>query len=184
MVRHGLKTIHEDRVVTRLGESVFHSGLLSPEAMDATIRVLRRFRRACQKYGADRVRVVATSALRDARNSAALVAWVYSAIGWKVEIISGLEEGRLIHLGVLTNSRVAAADSLLIDLGGGSCELTVSERGHIREMVSLPLGAVRLTRSSSCMTLPGKQKSSGCARTLPKKLSRSANESRPRRYHP
>ena len=146
IVHHGLKTIHEDRVVTRLGESVFHSGLLSPEAMDATVRVLRRFRRACQKYGADRVRVVATSALRDARNSAALVAWVYSAIGWKVETISGLEEGRLIHLGVLTNSRVAASDSLLIDLGGGSCELTVSEHGHIRDMVSLPLGAVRLTQ--------------------------------------
>jgi exopolyphosphatase/guanosine-5'-triphosphate,3'-diphosphate pyrophosphatase len=146
IVHHGLKTIYEDRVVTRLGESVFRSGLLSPAAMDATIRVLRRFRRASQKYGADRVRVVATSALRDARHAAALVAWVYSAIGWKVETISGLEEGRLIHLGVLTNSHVAASDSLLIDLGGGSCELTVSEHGHIRAMVSLPLGAVRLTQ--------------------------------------
>jgi len=139
IVHHGLKTIYEDRVVTRLGESVFRSGLLSPAAMDATIRVLRRFRRASQKYGADRVRVVATSALRDARHAAALVAW-------KVETISGLEEGRLIHLGVLTNSHVAASDSLLIDLGGGSCELTVSEHGHIRAMVSLPLGAVRLTQ--------------------------------------
>jgi len=59
IVHHGLKTIYEDRVVTRLGESVFRSGLLSPAAMDATIRVLRRFRRASQKYGADRVRVVA-----------------------------------------------------------------------------------------------------------------------------
>ncbi len=87
-----------------------------------------------------------TSALREASNSAAFLAWVQSAIGWKVETISGLEEGRLIHLGLLTNSRLSASDVLLIDLGGGSCELTVSKHGHIRDMFSLPLGAVRLTR--------------------------------------
>lgn len=146
IVHHRLKTIHEDRVVTRLGESVFRDGTLSPEAMDATIKVLRRFQRAVRSYGGDRVRVVATSALREAHNAAAFVAWAHSAIGWKVETISGLEEGRLIHLGVLTNSRLSASEVLLIDLGGGSCELTVSKRGHIGEMFSLPLGAVRLTR--------------------------------------
>jgi exopolyphosphatase/guanosine-5'-triphosphate,3'-diphosphate pyrophosphatase len=63
-----------------------------------------------------------------------------------VEVISGLEEGRLIHLGILASSRSSRGKMLLIDLGGGSCELTVSERGHIREMTSLPLGAVRLTQ--------------------------------------
>jgi exopolyphosphatase/guanosine-5'-triphosphate,3'-diphosphate pyrophosphatase len=93
----------------------------------------------------DQVRLVATSALRDARNAAAFIAWVYSATGWKVETISGLEEGRLIHLGILANTSLGASRALLIDLGGGSCELTLSEKGHIREMVSLPLGAVRLT---------------------------------------
>ncbi len=143
---HRLKTIHEDRVVTRLGESVFRFGVLAPEAMDSTITVLRRFHRSVQEHGAEQVRVVATSALRDARNASAFMAWVHAATGWKVEVISGLEEGRLIHLGILTNSRVSKGKMLLIDLGGGSCELTVSERGHIREMTSLPLGAVRLTQ--------------------------------------
>ena len=71
--------------------------------------------------------------------------WVRSATGWKVEIISGLEEARLIHLGLVSNLRVDSAPALMMDLGGGSCELTVSGRGHIRDMVSLPLGAVRLT---------------------------------------
>jgi exopolyphosphatase/guanosine-5'-triphosphate,3'-diphosphate pyrophosphatase len=70
---------------------------------------------------------------------------VHSATGWKVETISGLEEGRLIHLGILANTALGASRALLIDLGGGSCELTLSEKGHIRKMVSLPLGAVRLT---------------------------------------
>src|SRR6266576_5091744 len=129
--------IHEDREVTRLGESVFRSGFLSPDAIALTVKVLRRFHRAAQKAGADTVRVVATSALRDARNSRAFLEWVRSATGWRVEIISGLEEARLIHLGLVSTLRVNSSSVLMIDLGGGSCELTIANKGHIRETVSL-----------------------------------------------
>jgi len=145
LASHRLVEIHEDREVTRLGESVFRSGFLSPEAIALTVKVLRRFHRAAQRAGADTVRVVATSALRDARNSRAFLEWVRSATGWSVEIISGLEEARLIHLGLTSSLRVSPSAVLMIDLGGGSCELTISKRGHIQETVSLPLGAVRLT---------------------------------------
>ena len=140
-----LHAIHEDREVTRLGEGVFRCNFLSPESMAETVKVLRRFHRTAQRLGTDSVRVVATSALRDARNSQAFLEWVRSATGWTVEIISGLEEGRLIHLGLVANLRLSNSTVLMIDLGGGSCELTVSRRGHIRDTVSLPLGAVRLT---------------------------------------
>lgn len=146
VTNHRLKTLHEDREVTRLGESVFESGVVSPESMARTVRALRRFRRAVQAHSVERLRVVATSALRDARNQHAFLAWVHSATGWKVEIISGLEEGRLIHLGVVSNEPSARGRCMMIDLGGGSCEITLSENSAIREMVSLPLGAVRLTR--------------------------------------
>jgi len=145
LTAHRLTEIHEDREVTRLGESVFRSGFLSPEAIALTVKVLRRFHRACQRYGADSVRVVATSALRDARNSRAFLEWVRSATGWAVEIISGLEEARLIHLGLTSALRVNSSPVLMMDLGGGSCELTISRKGHIEETVSVPLGAVRLT---------------------------------------
>ena len=143
--RHRLTEIHEDREVTRLGESVFRNGFLSPEAIANTVKVLRRFHRAAQKIGVDAVRVVATSALRDARNSHAFLEWVRSATGWEVQIISGLEEARLIHLGLVSNIRMTASSLLMMDLGGGSCELTISGEGHIRSTISLPLGAVRLT---------------------------------------
>ena len=145
--RHGhrLRSIHEDREVTRLGEGVFRSGFLTPESMAETVKVLRRFHRATQQVVTDAVRVVATSALRDARNSQAFLEWVRSATGWRVEIISGVEEARLIHLGLVSSLPTGTSDSLMIDLGGGSCELTVSRGGHIRDTVSLPLGAVRLT---------------------------------------
>src|SRR3954453_22062437 len=145
LVRGRLETIHEDREVTRLGESVFRNGLLDPNAIAHTVKVLRRFHRATTNAGADAVRVVATSAMRDTRNAASFIEWVRSTTGWRVEIISGLEEGRLIHLGVVSNMRIATWPLLLLDLGGGSCELTISVDGEIRSMVSLPLGAVRLT---------------------------------------
>jgi exopolyphosphatase/guanosine-5'-triphosphate,3'-diphosphate pyrophosphatase len=140
-----LKEIHEDREVTRLGQGVFSGGLLSPESMSQTVQVLRRFNRAVQECGADKVKVVATAALRDARNSRAFLEWVRSTTGWTIEIISGLEEARLIHLGLVSASRLGAQSVLLVDLGGGSCEVTLSRQGHLRDTVSLPLGAVRLT---------------------------------------
>jgi exopolyphosphatase/guanosine-5'-triphosphate,3'-diphosphate pyrophosphatase len=145
VVSHQLRTLHEDREVTRLGASVFATGLVSPEAMAATLRALKRFQRAVQLHGADQIRVVATSAMRDARNAAAFHAWVKAETGWNMETISGLEEGRLIHHGILSGEPGTSGKVLLIDLGGGSCEITLSEHKRLKETVSLPLGAVRLT---------------------------------------
>jgi exopolyphosphatase/guanosine-5'-triphosphate,3'-diphosphate pyrophosphatase len=145
VLAHQLKTLAEDREVTRLGASVFETGLVSPEAMTATLRALKRFQRTVQTHGVDQIRVVATSAMRDARNSAAFQAWVKAETGWTMEIISGLEEGRLIHLGVISGETGVGGRVVLVDLGGGSCEITLSERKRIKETVSVPLGAVRLT---------------------------------------
>ncbi|MGB0121821.1 MAG: Ppx/GppA phosphatase family protein, partial [Silvibacterium sp.] len=146
VVQHRLRVVHEDREVTRLGASVFEAGLVSPDAMAATLRALKRFYKAVQMHGANQVRAVATSAMRDARNGRAFLAWVKDETGWDVEIISGLEEGRLIHRGVMNNEPGVAGRCLLIDVGGGSCEVSLSARKRIVETVSLPLGAVRLTQ--------------------------------------
>ncbi|MGB9076045.1 MAG: Ppx/GppA phosphatase family protein [Terracidiphilus sp.] len=145
VVAHRLKTLHEDREVTRLGSSVFDSGLVSPDAMAATLRALKRFQRAVQSHGVDQLRLVATSAMRDARNAPAFQAWVKAETGWDMEIISGLEEGRLIHRGLMSLEPGVGGRVLLVDLGGGSCEITLSEHKRIKETVSMPLGAVRLS---------------------------------------
>lgn len=142
--QHRIKVFHQDREVVRLGDSVFETGEISPDAMANTIRALKRFQKSVQAQVVDRVRVVATSAMRDARNAAAFTAWVKSATGWNVEVVSGLEEGRLIHLGVLSGEPEARGKCVMIDLGGGSCEVTLSDNGRIQQMVSLPLGSVRL----------------------------------------
>lgn len=146
LARRRMVTLHEDREVVRLGESVFRSRMLAPDAMAQTVKVLRRFRKTVDRYGDVRVRVTATSALRDAHNSQAFIEWVRVRTGWDIEVISGVEEARLIHLGIVTNMKVSRWPMLLIDLGGGSCELTVSDHGHIQDTTSVPVGAVRLTQ--------------------------------------
>lgn len=174
--QHKLKTLHEDREVTRLGESVFETGVISPDAMANTIKALRRFHKAVQAHVVDQVRVVATSAMRDARNSEAFRAWVKSTTGWNVEVISGLEEGRLIHLGVVTYEPGARGKVLLIDLGGGSCEVTVSDGGRIREMVSLPLGAVRLQQEFLRNDPPGKEDVARLRKYIDRELKRGGRK--------
>ncbi|HEX9201873.1 MAG TPA: Ppx/GppA phosphatase family protein [Acidobacteriaceae bacterium] len=171
--QHRLKTLHEDREVVRLGESVFQTGVLSPDAMANTIRALKRFQKAVQLHVVDKIRVVATSAMRDARNAAAFTAWVKSATGWQVEVISGLEEGRLIHLGVVTFEPGARGRCLMIDLGGGSCEITLSDQGRIREMISLPLGAVRLQQEFLRNDPPSKQDVARLKQYIDRELKRA-----------
>jgi exopolyphosphatase/guanosine-5'-triphosphate,3'-diphosphate pyrophosphatase len=157
VVAHRLKTLHEDREVTRLGTSVFDTGLVSPDAMALTLKALRRFQRAVQLHGADQIRVVATSAMRDARNAQAFMTWAKAETGWTIEIISGLEEARLIHRGLITNEPGTQGKVLLIDVGGGSCEITLSEHKRIRDTISLPLGAVRLTQEFIPMDPPSEE---------------------------
>ncbi|HEX4067946.1 MAG TPA: Ppx/GppA phosphatase family protein [Acidobacteriaceae bacterium] len=173
VVQHRLRTVHEDREVTRLGASVFESGIVSPEAMAATLRTLKRFYKAVQSHGADRVRAVATSAMRDARNSRAFLAWVRDETGWDVEIISGLEEARLIHRGVVENEAGAGGRCVLIDLGGGSCEITLSEHKRIRETISLPLGAVRLTQDFLHSEMPAKDEIARMRQLIGRELRRA-----------
>ena len=88
--------------------------------MAETVKVLRRFHRTIQQLVPDTVRVVATSALRDARNSQAFLEWVRSATGWRVEIVSGLEEARLIHLGLVSDPRIDRAPTLMFSIPCGS----------------------------------------------------------------
>ena len=141
----GTQVLAQDRQVTRLGESVFRSGRMSKEALDFLCAILERMASAYSRFEVMGVRAVATSAVRDASNRQQFLARTSAALGTNVEIISGAEEARLIHLGV--NSRWPRPNerTLIIDIGGGSGELIVSEGGEMNDATSKPLGAVRLT---------------------------------------
>lgn len=140
----GTTVLASEREVTRLGESVFRSGSISEEAMRATCAVLSRMYAVYRKLDVSGVRAVATSAVRDTRNQRQFLARASEAAGTDVEIISGREEARLIHLGVESVWPHPGKRTLIIDIGGGSAEIIVSEHGHLMEAYSKPLGAVRL----------------------------------------
>jgi len=183
VVQHRLRVVHEDREVTRLGSSVFESGLVSPEAMANTLSALKRFYKAVQMHGTDQVRAVATAALRDARNGRAFLAWVRDETGWEVEIISGLEEGRLIHRGVMENEPGTSGRCILIDVGGGSCEISLSEQKRIKETISLPLGAVRLTEEFLPSDPPTKEDIARMRQFINRELRRAMRRISAERVH-
>lgn len=139
-----MRILTSDREVTRLGESVFRSGRIDAEAMDLTCNVLARMAAAYQALDVAGVRAVATSSVRDARNQAEFIQRASQAAGTQVEVISGREEARLIHLGVQSRWPQPDRRVLIVDVGGGSVEIIASEDGRIRDAVSKPLGAVRL----------------------------------------
>jgi exopolyphosphatase / guanosine-5'-triphosphate,3'-diphosphate pyrophosphatase len=141
------KILASDRFVTRLGESAFRTGKVSPEAMDLVSKVLGDMAQQYRKLEVVGVRAVATSAIRDAANQEEFLAKASEAIGVPVEIISGQEEARLIHLGVQSRWPHSKQRLLVIDVGGGSAEIIHSEYGHFKEAVSKPLGAIRLTEA-------------------------------------
>ena len=133
--------------MVRLGQATSRSGdldALSPEAIERAVAALDRFRRIAETYDAP-LRAVATSAVREAANRRDLLDRTRAEAGVEVEVISGVEEARLIHLGVLQALELYDTPLLLFDIGGGSTELLLGHRGEVRASTSLKLGAVRLS---------------------------------------
>jgi exopolyphosphatase/guanosine-5'-triphosphate,3'-diphosphate pyrophosphatase len=134
-----------ERQVVRLGTGVFREGRLSESTMNLACDVLSGMAATYRRLDVLAVRVVGTAALRDARNQPEFLARASTILGTPVEVISGLEEARLIHLGVQSQWPHPKQRLLVADIGGGSAELILSDAGRIVESFSRPLGAVRLT---------------------------------------
>jgi exopolyphosphatase/guanosine-5'-triphosphate,3'-diphosphate pyrophosphatase len=137
--------IHDEREPVRLGEEVFRRGELSRPAIERALETLARFAESAHRHGTSRVRAVATAAVREARNGAAFAEEVERTSGLKLEIISGREEAELIARGVLTGFNASKGRIALVDVGGGSTEISVVDGGRLRFSTSLPIGSVRLT---------------------------------------
>ena len=138
------ETLTREKEVVRLGHGGGDMKELAPDAIDRGVACLRRMRGIADSYGAT-VRAVATSAVREAANAADFLRRAKEEADFDVEVISGVEEARLIHLGVL--QAVPAYDErlLLIDIGGGSTEVLIGQQAEVLAARSFKLGAVRLT---------------------------------------
>jgi exopolyphosphatase / guanosine-5'-triphosphate,3'-diphosphate pyrophosphatase len=138
-------TLAAERQVVRLGAGVFRDGKLSGPSMDLACEALETMAAKYRKLDLLAVRAVGTAALRDAGNQPEFLARASTILGTPVEIISGLEEARLVHLGVQSLWPHPDQRVLIVDVGGGSAEIIFGEGGHIVDSFSKPLGAVRLT---------------------------------------
>ena len=140
-----LRTLATERQVIRLGQSVFRSGRIDRQAIEDAAATLRRMAQVYAKLDVLAVRAVATSAVRDAGNQREFLQRASEALGAPVEIVSGQEEARLIHLGVQRRWPHPDKRVLMVDVGGGSAEIMLGEGGTLAEAYSKPLGAVRLS---------------------------------------
>lgn len=130
--------------ITRLGQGVDRANVLAPEAIARTVGVLEEYRRSIDAFGVGRIRMVATSAVRDAQNGAAFIEAAKAAVGVEPEVLSGTEEGALAYRGASADLDPFDGDTLVVDIGGGSTEITLGRAGSVSS-VSLQLGCVRLT---------------------------------------
>ncbi len=145
MLGQPMQVLAADRQVVRLGKTVFLEGKLGAAEMESACQVLMRMAEQYRRLDVMGVRAVGTAALRDASNRDEFLARAAAIIGRPVEVISGLEEARLIHLGVQSLWPHPKQRVLMMDVGGGSAELILSEGGRLVEAFSKPLGALRLT---------------------------------------
>jgi exopolyphosphatase/guanosine-5'-triphosphate,3'-diphosphate pyrophosphatase len=133
-----------EKLPVRLGSGVSDMKTLDPDAVDRTIEALSTFRALAQAHDAE-IHAVATSAVREADDASAFLNRARDEAGIDVEVIAGVEEARLIHLGALGAVPIADTRHLVIDIGGGSTELIVGDGVEPTYLRSLKIGHVRLS---------------------------------------
>ncbi|MEU7839810.1 Ppx/GppA phosphatase family protein [Micromonospora sp. NPDC049114] len=133
--------------IVRLGQGVDRTGRLAPEAIERTRVALASYAADIEKLGAQRVRMCATSASRDASNAADFAEMVRATLGVEPEVVSGDEEARLSFTGAVRGLPADAVEPfLVVDIGGGSTEFVVGDRaGGVRSAISVDIGCVRMT---------------------------------------
>ncbi len=135
-----------EKEVVRLGHDTLREGFLSAEAIARAADTIRRFRSIAEARGAERVQAIATASVREASNATEFIREVERHAGVRVEVLSGVEEARLIGIAASHGcSPHAGAPLVNIDIGGGSTEISLMQEGQPVELFSVKLGSVGLT---------------------------------------
>jgi exopolyphosphatase / guanosine-5'-triphosphate,3'-diphosphate pyrophosphatase len=146
-----IEPVHEERYSLRLGDGVFLRHRFSEEVCKKAAKAFRHFREVMDEFGVTRYRAVATSATREARNRQAFVRCIKKRSGIALEVISAAEESRLGREAVLAACG-AEAPRCIVDLGGGSLEISILQDHTVEQAAQLPVGTVRLMAT---LNLPG-----------------------------
>ncbi len=143
---HSFSVLLTEKATTRLGERDEETGDLSAEAIERAFLTLRHCRELAASHGVEQIVTAATSAVREAPNGRAFLQAIQEKLGLEVDLVSGLEEARLIYLGVLSGMSLGERPHLILDIGGGSTELILADGRDARVLTSTRIGAVRLHR--------------------------------------
>lgn len=142
--------LYSDLEITRIGEGIGKLPYIQPQPLARTINCLKNFLSQCQKYQVDKIRVAATSAVRDAENKDLVQKEVGQAIGVELEILTGEDEAQLSYLGAVSDITCPGRAQIVLDIGGGSTELVYPTKEGLR-FNSVNLGAVRLAENPDLM---------------------------------
>jgi exopolyphosphatase / guanosine-5'-triphosphate,3'-diphosphate pyrophosphatase len=137
--------IAREKATVRLGDRDKATGRLTPEAIERSLKSLKRCQQIAKSLNAEAIVAVATSAVREAPNGHAFLEQIEQETGLIVNLISGPEEARRIYLGVLSGVEFSNQPHVIIDIGGGSTELILGDGHEPRTLSSTKIGAVRLT---------------------------------------
>jgi exopolyphosphatase/guanosine-5'-triphosphate,3'-diphosphate pyrophosphatase len=157
-----VQPVHEESRQTRLGKGFYETHRLQPEPIARTAEAVWEFLEIARDKSAASVRVIATSAARDAVNPNDLTASIERACGLKTEIISGDREAEWVFQGVATDAELAGQPLLLLDVGGGSTEFILGRGAKKSFAHSFPLGTVRLMEQFSHSDPPTRSEFNAC----------------------
>jgi exopolyphosphatase/guanosine-5'-triphosphate,3'-diphosphate pyrophosphatase len=139
---HGLTVIDREREMVRLAAGLNKKNKITEKAAERALDCLARFGQRLRGLEPENVRIVGTNALRNAKNSARFIRQAEKALGYSIEIISGVEEARLIYLGVAQTLQGERGRRLVVDIGGGSTEIIVGDKSDPIYLESLYMGCV------------------------------------------
>ena len=139
------RVLDQDREMTRLGRGLYDRGRIGDEPMEQSLQTLGRMKAIAEGFNARELRAIATSAVREAANGRDFVREAWRRCGVRVEVVPPEEEARLAFRSVSRHYDLSDRLTAIVDIGGGSAEVILAAGGVIDQVVSLPLGAVRLT---------------------------------------
>ena len=151
-----LRLLRKLREPVRLGKDVFATGSISDKTTKEAIAVFTKFKNLIEAYSVKTSKAVATSALREATNQDAFVKKIKAESGITISVIDGLEEARLIHEAVASQINLNDKMAVLLDIGGGSVEITVSQNAKVKATQSFELGTVRILQKMDELKLKEK----------------------------
>src|SRR5215207_261669 len=137
--------LDREKEMVRLGAGGLDGRSLTPTAATATLQTLTKFRRLADSHKVDEIVAAATSAIREADNGGDFIAEVNRRTGIQIRVISGTEEARLIHMAAVYGVHMGGSPAVVIDIGGGSIEVTLGTASHLTHARSFKLGVIRLT---------------------------------------